>query len=147
MRGSHRHSLRSASSSWSVKRTHRSANPFGMASAKFWWLAAFLMLVFAMGGSARGDIESLIILRPVSAMILGISLTSLKWEQVRTYRWLFALAAGCITYTVLLNPLTYASAEFYPYVTASLPAAAAAGLVYFLCSRLVIRARRGGYPA
>lgn len=60
---------------------------------------------------------------------------------------MLALAAGCITYTVLLNPLTYASAEFYPYVTASLPAAAAAGLVYFLCSRLVIRARRGGYPA
>jgi NCS1 family nucleobase:cation symporter-1 len=57
-----------------------------------------------------------------------------------------ALAAGCITYIGLLNPLSYASAAAYRYLTASLPAAAAAGLVYFLGSLLVIRAGRGGYP-
>jgi nucleobase:cation symporter-1, NCS1 family len=58
---------------------------------------------------------------------------------------MIALAAGCLTYIALLNPLTYDSAALYPYVTASLPAAAAAALVYFLCSLAVIGAGRGGY--
>lgn len=58
---------------------------------------------------------------------------------------MIALAAGCITYTGLLNPLSYVSAAGYRYLTASLPAAAAAGLAYFLGSLLVIRAGRGGY--
>jgi nucleobase:cation symporter-1, NCS1 family len=56
-----------------------------------------------------------------------------------------ALAAGCLTYVVLLNPLEFSSAALYPCLTASLPAAAAAALVYFLGSQLVIRAGRGGY--
>jgi NCS1 family nucleobase:cation symporter-1 len=56
-----------------------------------------------------------------------------------------ALTGGCLTYVVFLNPLSYDSAALYPYLTASLPSAAAAGLVYFFCSRLVIRAGRGGY--
>jgi len=60
---------------------------------------------------------------------------------------LIALAAGCVTYVVFLNPLSYRSTTLYPYLTASLPAAAAAALVYFLGSLLVIRAGRGGYPA
>jgi NCS1 family nucleobase:cation symporter-1 len=58
---------------------------------------------------------------------------------------MIALAAGCATYIALLNPLSYASASFYPYLTASLPAATAAALVYFLGSLGVRRARRGGY--
>jgi NCS1 family nucleobase:cation symporter-1 len=58
---------------------------------------------------------------------------------------MIALAAGCLTYIALLNPLSYDSTELYPYVTASLPAAAAAALVYFFCSLAVIRAGLGGY--
>ncbi len=56
-----------------------------------------------------------------------------------------ALAAGCCAYIALLNPLSYQSAGPYPYLTASLPSAACAALVYFLCSLLVIRTGRGGY--
>jgi len=56
-----------------------------------------------------------------------------------------ALAAGCITYVVFLDPLSYRSTALYPYLTASLPSTAAAGLVYLFGSRLVIRAGRGGY--
>jgi hypothetical protein len=41
--------------------------------------------------------------------------------------------------------LTYRSSALYPYLTASLPAVAAAALVYFLAGLLVIRAGRGGY--
>jgi nucleobase:cation symporter-1, NCS1 family len=58
---------------------------------------------------------------------------------------MMALAAGCVAYVVLLNPLSYDSTAPYPFLTASLPSAAAAALVYFLCSLLVIRAGRGGY--
>jgi nucleobase:cation symporter-1, NCS1 family len=58
---------------------------------------------------------------------------------------MIALAAGCCAYVALLNPLTYRSGALYPYVTASLPAAGTAALVYYLVSRWVIRARLGGY--
>jgi NCS1 family nucleobase:cation symporter-1 len=58
---------------------------------------------------------------------------------------MIALAAGCLTYIALLDPLSYDSAALYPYVTASLPSAAAAALTYFICSLLVIRAGLGGY--
>jgi NCS1 family nucleobase:cation symporter-1 len=56
-----------------------------------------------------------------------------------------ALTAGCVTYVIFLNPLSYGSTALYPYLTASLPSTAAAGLVYLVCGRLVIRAGRGGY--
>jgi len=56
-----------------------------------------------------------------------------------------ALLAGCGVYVALLNPLSYASAAAYRYLTASLPALLAAALVYWLLS-LAVRARgRGGY--
>ena len=58
---------------------------------------------------------------------------------------MIALAAGCLTYVALLNPLSYASAALYPYLTASLPSAAAAASVYFLGSQILMRAGRGGY--
>ena len=59
---------------------------------------------------------------------------------------MIALGAGCLTYIALLNPLSYDSTALYPYLTASLPAAAAAALAYLLGSLAVIRAGRGGYP-
>jgi NCS1 family nucleobase:cation symporter-1 len=58
---------------------------------------------------------------------------------------LLALVAGCTTYVLMLNPLTYASSPAYPYLTASLPAVATAALVHFVCSRYVIARGRGGY--
>jgi len=58
-----------------------------------------------------------------------------------------ALGAGCATYVAILNPLSYRSSAAYPFLTASLPAVAAAGLVYFLAGRLVMRAGRGGYTS
>jgi len=58
---------------------------------------------------------------------------------------LLALAAGCAVYVVLLNPLTFESRGPYAYLTASLPSAAAAALVYSCATLLVMRAGRGGY--
>ena len=57
-----------------------------------------------------------------------------------------ALIAGCTIYVVFLNPLTYESHSLYSCLTASLPAACAAALVYYLLTQIVIRAGRGGYP-
>lgn len=74
------------------------------------------------------------------------------WAGQPYYFWhgfnpaaLLALGAGCATYVMLLNPLSYASRGPYALLTASLPAAAAAALVYSLASLLVMRAGRGGY--
>ncbi len=58
---------------------------------------------------------------------------------------LAALVAGCAAYVFTLDPLSYRSSAWYPYLTASLPAAASAALVYFLAGALVRRAGRGGY--
>ena len=58
---------------------------------------------------------------------------------------LAALVLGCVAYVLLLNPLTYASAAPYRYLTASLPSAATAAVVYLALSRLVMRAGLGGY--
>jgi NCS1 family nucleobase:cation symporter-1 len=60
---------------------------------------------------------------------------------------MIALAAGCLTYVMLLNPLTYDSAALYPYLTASLPSACVAALTYFVGGLFVMRAGRGGYRA
>ena len=58
---------------------------------------------------------------------------------------LVALGAGCATYVILLNPLTYAAAGAYRYLTASLPAAAVAAAAYYGASRLLARHGRGAY--
>jgi NCS1 family nucleobase:cation symporter-1 len=56
------------------------------------------------------------------------------------------MLVGFGVYTYLLNPLTYASRWPYQYLTASLPTALAAALIYWLLTRLInIPARRGGY--
>jgi NCS1 family nucleobase:cation symporter-1 len=57
-----------------------------------------------------------------------------------------AMAVGVSVYIYLLNPLSYESRVPYQYVTASLPTALAAGLVYALLTKLVVMpSGRGGY--
>jgi len=58
---------------------------------------------------------------------------------------LLALASGCAMYVVLLNPLSFESRAPYAYLTASLPSAAAAALIYSCTTLLAMRAGRGGY--
>jgi NCS1 family nucleobase:cation symporter-1 len=59
---------------------------------------------------------------------------------------LIALGAGCAVYVYLLNPISYASHGPFRWLTASLPAAFASGLLYvILTRRFVVPRRRGGY--
>lgn len=61
---------------------------------------------------------------------------------------ILAMVFGCGTYRYLLNPITYASNSPYEYVTASLPAAVVAGLVYAIVTLIVNKpARLGDYQA
>jgi nucleobase:cation symporter-1, NCS1 family len=59
-----------------------------------------------------------------------------------------SLLLGCGVYVALLNPLTYASAGPYRFLTASLPTAFVSAVAFWLLSRvLVLPAGRGGYRA
>lgn len=62
------------------------------ASANFWALCFLLCACFALGGSARGDVASLMILRPISVLLLGFGLWRLQLSQVKTHGLLIALA-------------------------------------------------------
>src|SRR3546814_1346825 len=58
------------------------------------WVAVFfLMAVFLMGGGARADIQSLIILRPLAAICMGIAVWGLRREQIAAVRAPLLLAA------------------------------------------------------
>ncbi len=59
---------------------------------------------------------------------------------------LIALGAGCAVYVYLLNPISYESHGPFRWLTASLPAAFASGLLFVILTRgFVAPRRRGGY--
>lgn len=69
-------------------------------SMQYWLAVIFLILVFMTGGSSRTDVQSLAILRPVSVIICGIALVTLRRKHLKGREWLaaglgaiFALAA------------------------------------------------------
>lgn len=61
-------------------------------AAPFVALLTFLALVAMTGGGARGDIQSLVILRPAAVLYLGYALWGLTSAQVRSNGFLFAMA-------------------------------------------------------
>jgi O-antigen ligase len=60
------------------------------ASLQFWLLVLFLVLVFLTGGASRVDVQSLLILRPVSVMVCAAALMSLHREHLAGRKWLLA---------------------------------------------------------
>lgn len=72
----------------------------------FWMVSLWLAVVFMTGGSARADVWLLTILRPVSALMLGVVLYRLTGEQARRNRWLLVLAAATVLLPIVqLIPL------------------------------------------
>jgi O-antigen ligase len=64
-------------------------------AVQFWLLAGFLVIVFFTGGASRADAQSLTVLRPVSIIICGIGLFSLRTEHLQGRKWLF-WGFGCV---------------------------------------------------
>lgn len=52
---------------------------------QFWLLVVLLGTIFATGGSARTDVQSLAILRPLSVMFLGIALSTVQAKHIQQY--------------------------------------------------------------
>jgi len=67
-------------------------------SLQFWGLFAPLAALFAMGGSSRSDVQSLALLNPLMIACCGVSLLSLRPEQLDGKKWLLA----GILFTILL---------------------------------------------
>ena len=67
---------------------------FKAESVRYWALITFLVLTFLTGGASRADVQSLIILRPAAVIFCGIGLWSLRWEEVKAYRFLFSMTAA-----------------------------------------------------
>jgi hypothetical protein len=54
----------------------------------FWALGLLLAALFLLGGGARGDVQSLMILRPIVVLFLAFGLGSLRLSDVRNNRFL-----------------------------------------------------------
>jgi O-antigen ligase len=75
-------------------------------SPSFTLLTFFLVLVFLLGGGARGDILSLIVLRPSAVMLCFFAVWRLKWLHVQSNPFLFAMTVAIFALTMLhLVPL------------------------------------------
>ncbi|WP_116246673.1 cytosine permease [Nocardiopsis sp. FIRDI 009] len=67
------------------------------------------------------------------------------WQGINPVAFV-AVAAGAVTYLLLLNPVTYASSPLFPYLTASLPAFAVTAAVHVVLTKAIVRPlNRGGY--
>ena len=71
-------------------------------------LGTFLLLVFLTGGGSRADVQSLVILQPVSLLCLGVAVLGLQRTEFLQNRFLFILGAAVIVLTaahlVMLPP-------------------------------------------
>lgn len=61
----------------------------------------FLALIFITGGGSRGDITSLLFLRPVAALVLVGTLIGISRDQLRDIRWPLTFVGGLAAITAL----------------------------------------------
>jgi O-antigen ligase len=64
-------------------------------------LIALLVLMLLTGGGSRADIQSLIVLRPISTVFLAYGLSRITRAQIREHRFLFGMATAIIGLIVL----------------------------------------------
>ena len=75
-------------------------------SGPFRALCILLVLAFVLGGGARGDIQSLMVLRPAAIMLLFYGVSRLQVAHLRENRFLFAMALAVLGLLILhLLPL------------------------------------------
>lgn len=73
----------------------------GKPSPVFWILTAFLVLLFATGGASRTDVQSLVILRPVSVIVCALALMTLRREHLAQRKWLIGSFAAIFVLALL----------------------------------------------
>lgn len=79
------------------------------------WAVVLIVAAFLLGGGARGDIQSLIVLRPLSIAITAVALWTITFDHFRRHRFLTVFAVGVVLLTVAhLAPLP-------PFVWQGLP--------------------------
>lgn len=66
---------------------------FSKPSLTFWVLGAFFVLLFATGGASRTDVQSLVILRPVSVFVCALALITLRREHLEQRKCLLGAFA------------------------------------------------------
>lgn len=75
----------------------------------YWMMCLMLTLAFFLGGGSRPDIQSLIILRPLAALILGYSFYNLTLKDLQTHPYLLSMAlatAGLVALHLVPLPPT-----------------------------------------
>ncbi len=96
-----------ASQGGRTKRQGALASVFS-ANTRLWALGLLLLATFAFGGGSRGDIASLIVLRPLSFALLAFALMGVDWEdwaKLGTVGWIaIALAGLAIVQLIPLPP-------------------------------------------
>lgn len=82
-------------------------------SAQYWILAFFLLILFATGGASRADVQSLIILRPISVIVCALACTTLRREHVVERVWFLggtaAIFALALLHLIPLPPVLWQS--------------------------------------
>lgn len=63
----------------------------GSISPHFWLLTVYLVFVFLLGGSSRNDTQSLVILQPLSIIMCGVALVTIRREHLYGNGWIAAL--------------------------------------------------------
>ena len=80
-----------------------------------WAFVAFLAFIFLTGGSSRADIQSLILLRPVAAIMLGVGLWLVTLETLQQYRPILYVALAILILVILhLIPLPQSVWQMLP---------------------------------
>lgn len=69
---------------------------------QFWLFATFVTLVFLTGGASRIDVQSLLLLRPLSVLMCAIALITLRKAHFVGRDWLL-WGLGCIMLVALLH--------------------------------------------
>lgn len=69
-------------------------------------MCLLLVAAFLLGGGSRGDITSLIVLRPLAVLILGYGLSTLELSHIRANRFVFGMGLAVLALPALhLLPL------------------------------------------
>jgi O-antigen ligase len=76
--------------------------PKNRPSSQYWLLAFFLLILFATGGASRTDVQSLIILRPMSIIVCALACMTLNRGHFAGRAWLLGWA-GAIFLLALLH--------------------------------------------